>query len=164
MTELQDLMDRSAADAGAHLRGTFELPDHALTARQLVRYWGSGQTIALATLGRDGTPRVAPVDSLLRGTTLWVPTAGDAAKVRHVRAKPRVAFTHWVASRVAVHGRGVASVVGPADPDFASIDATYVSPRADWFVSYRAANTAVYVKVALESVVAWAGDPTAFPN
>ncbi len=164
MSELQDLMDRSARNAGPHLRRTFELPDHALSAAALVRYWGSGQTIALATLGQDGAPRLAPVDSLLRGTELWVPTASDAAKVRHIHARPRVAFTHWAANLIAVNGQGVASLVTPTSPEFASIDATYVGTRARWFVPYRSAGTGVYLKIDVNSLLAWAGDPAAFPD
>ncbi len=160
--ELQALMDRSAVAAGPHLRRTFELPEHALSAAALVRYWGSGQSIALATTGADGTPRVAPVDALLHGTDLLVPTATDAARVRHIRARPRIGFTHWVSSSIAVIGHGTATLVTPADSDFAALDATYTGPRARWFLPFRAAGTGVYVRIRPESLLAWAADPRAF--
>ena len=160
--DLQALMDRSAIEAGPHPRRTFELPDHALSAAALIRYWGSGQTIALAKAGADGTPRVAPVEALLHGTNLLVPTAIDAARVRHIRARPRVGFTHWMASSIAVIGHGAAALVTPADREFAAIDATYTGPHARWFVPFRSAGTGVYVRIGAESLLAWAADPRAF--
>lgn len=160
--DLQALMDRSAIAAGPHLRRTFELPDHALSAAALIRYWGSGQAIALATVGADGTPRVAPVDALLRGTDLLVPTAIDAARVRHVRTRPRVGFTHWVSNSIAVIGHGAATLVTPTDPDFAPIDGTYTGPRARWFLPFRSAGTGVYMRIRAESFLAWAADPLVF--
>jgi Pyridoxamine 5'-phosphate oxidase len=159
---LQALMDRSAIAAGPHLRRTFELPDHALSASGLIRYWGSEQTIALATVGADGTPRVAPVDALLLGADLFVPTASNAARVRHVRSRPRVGFTHWVSDSIAVIGHGVATLVTPTDPDFASVDGTYMGPRARWFLPFRSAGNGVYLRIRAESFLAWAADPIAF--
>jgi hypothetical protein len=132
---LQTLIDRSAAGRGAHLRRHFGGADHALSGGQLRRYWGSAKQIALATATANGAPRVAPVDALLHDATLFVPTAGDAVRVSHVRARPDVGFTHWVSNYVAISGHGTARILIPADEEFATIDAAYSD--TSWWPPYR---------------------------
>jgi general stress protein 26 len=158
--DLQRLLDRSAASAGTHLRRTFEFPEHALSAAQLVTYWNGGvRGVALATVTARGAPRVAPVESLLRGAAFFVPTAQDAARVRQVRAKPEVSFTHWESGRIAVIVHGRASILAPDDPAFAAIDASY---RAKWWEPLRAAGQGVYLRIAPQRLFVWAADPRAF--
>lgn len=60
-------------------------------------------------------------------------------------------------------GRGVASLVTPAEPGFAAVDAVYIGARARWFISYRSAGTGVYIRIKADSLLAWAADPAAFP-
>jgi hypothetical protein len=50
VARLQSLLDLSATKGGPHLRRTFQLPEHAVTAEQLVRYWGDGKSFALAEI------------------------------------------------------------------------------------------------------------------
>lgn len=61
---LQALLDRSIEQAGAFLRQSFQMPNHSLSARQLIHVWQGMQTIALATVTRNGEPRVAPIGAI----------------------------------------------------------------------------------------------------
>ncbi len=52
--QLQDLLDHSIERAGTFLRQSFQMPDHSLSARQLIHLWQRMQTIAFATVTRNG--------------------------------------------------------------------------------------------------------------
>ena len=161
LRELQALIDRGTTSAGPHLRRTFELPEKALSAEQLTRYWSGGRRgIALATVTARGEPRVAPVEALLRGPVFYVPTARDASRVRHVRARAHVSFTHWVSDRVAVIVHGRARVVSTAEAEFADVDVTY---EAGWWSPLRAAGSGVYIRIDPDRIFTWAADPSALP-
>jgi hypothetical protein len=41
---------------------------------------------------------------------------------------------------------------------------TYTGPRAQWFLPFQSAGTGVYVRITVESLLAWAADPLAFPK
>ncbi|MDQ6871982.1 MAG: pyridoxamine 5'-phosphate oxidase family protein, partial [Gemmatimonadota bacterium] len=160
LDELQTLIDRSTAAAGPYLRRTFELPDHALSAAQLTRYWDGRRQIALATVTTSGAPRVAPVDALMRGARFYVPTVRDAARVRHVRARVKVSWTHWISNRIAVVAHGNATVVEPGNPDFESVDPTYAEA---WWLPLRVAGSGVYVRIAPDRLYTWALIPAHSP-
>lgn len=159
--ELQAIIDRSTRAAGPYLRRTFELPDHALSAAQLTRYWDGRRQVALATVTASGAPRVAPVDALLRGASVYVPTARDAARVKHVRANVKVSCTHWVADQLAMLIHGEAEVVEPSHPDFEDVDRSYAE---SWWLPLRASGSGVYLRIAPDRVFTWARDPRAFPE
>ena len=57
LQKLQHLLDTSIERAGAFLRSSFEMPEHSLTAKQLVRHLQGQQTLALATANSKGAPR-----------------------------------------------------------------------------------------------------------
>ena len=161
LDELQTIIDRSTAVAGPYLRRTFELPDHALSAAQLTRYWGGRRQVALATVTASGAPRVAPVDALMRGARFYVPTARDAARVKHVRARVKVSWTHWSSDRIAIVAHGDATVVEAGSPDFESVDPTYAEK---WWLPLRATGSGVYVRIAPDRLFTWARDPGTFPS
>lgn len=67
--------------------------DLAALPEALAAFWAERHLCTLTTLRVDGTPHVVPVGVALdpdRGCA-WVITRGGSAKVRHVRADPRVA-------------------------------------------------------------------------
>lgn len=160
---LQAIIDRSVAAAGPSMRRNFEPPEHGLTTRQLLRYWGSGhQQVALATVTATGAPRVAPVGAILRGPAFYVPSSSDAARVAHVRSRPAVSFTHWISLRIAVVVHGTARVVAPDSDEFGDIDATYFG--GEWWDRLRAERTGLYLRVDPDRIFAWAADLTTFPE
>ncbi len=161
IVELQGLIDRSTAAAGPSLRRNFELPDHALSARQLTNYWSDGhQQVALATVTAMGAPRVAPVGALLRGAVFYVPSERGAARVVHITRRPSVSFTHWISLRIAVIVHGMAQKVGPGVPEFEAVDGTYSG--GDWWDKLRSAGDGVFLRIDPHRVFTWAADPRSF--
>ncbi|MCA9880397.1 MAG: pyridoxamine 5'-phosphate oxidase family protein [Thermomicrobiales bacterium] len=159
---LQALLDRSHASAGRHLRATFELPEHALSARQLARYLEQDHVfVVLATTTSHSEPRVAPVDSVFAGGHFHIPTVADAARVRHVRHRPGVSLTHFVPNEVAIIVHGAATVIEADEPDFAPLDACYT---ADWWRSVRAEGNGAFLRIVPHACYTWARDPAAFPS
>jgi hypothetical protein len=90
---LQALLDTSIERAGAFLHRSFQMPEHSLTAQQLIECWRDVQTIALATVTTRGEPRIAPIGSLLYRSEIYIPTVTTAARTRHIMKRPAVSLT-----------------------------------------------------------------------
>src|SRR5437868_15284789 len=88
LAELSTLLERSIAGAGPFLRRSFEMPEHSLTAGQLVRYLDGLRTVAFATVTANGEPRVAPIGALFYRGRFYIPTTMEAARTRHIRQRP----------------------------------------------------------------------------
>lgn len=121
--QLQGLLDRSIERAGAFLRRSFEMPEHSLSARQLVHFWQRIQTIALATVTRNGEPRVAPIGALLWHGHFYIPTVMTAARTRHISQNAAVSFTLYQGNEVAVIAHGRAIIIQAEHANFADIEA-----------------------------------------
>jgi uncharacterized pyridoxamine 5'-phosphate oxidase family protein len=160
LDRLQALLDQSVNQAGPHLRRTFELPEHSLSAAQLARYWGRERQFALATVTARGEPRVGPVQVLLQHGRLYVPTAVDAARVQHVTYRPAVSLTHWVSDVVAIIGHGRAVLVPPDSTEFDRLATAY---PGQWWHDLRRAGHGAFLLIDLAALYTWARDPGAFP-
>jgi Pyridoxamine 5'-phosphate oxidase len=106
---LQDLLDRSYAGAGAHLRRIIT-PERRLTAEQVRERLTGMCLLALATATSDGRPIVGPVDGILFRGAFHFGSAPDSVRFRHIRSRPHVSATHLPGEELAVtvHGRAVA--------------------------------------------------------
>jgi uncharacterized pyridoxamine 5'-phosphate oxidase family protein len=106
---LQDLLDRSYASAGAHLRRIIT-PERRLNATEVSERLTGMCLLALATTTRDGRPIVGPVDGLFFRGAFHFGSAPDSIRFRHIRARPHVSATHVPGEELAVtvHGRAVA--------------------------------------------------------
>ena len=104
LAALQELLDRSYAAAGAHLRRIIT-PERRLTGMRL---------LALATATADGRPIVGPVDGIFFRGAFHFGSSPDSVRFRHVRARPQVSATHLPGEELAVtvHGRAVPADVG----------------------------------------------------
>jgi hypothetical protein len=120
---LEGLLGRSIEGAGAFLRSSFEMPEHSLSAAQLVRYLEGIPTVALATVTAKGEPRVAPIGAVFWRARFHIPTVATAARTRHLRARPAVSLTHYAGNDLAVLVHGRASIVTPAESLFGELDA-----------------------------------------
>lgn len=120
--QLQDLLERSITKAGAFLRQSFQMPDHSLSARQLIHFWQGMQTIALATVTRQGEPRVAPISAVLSRGHFYIPTVATAARTKHILHHPAVSFTLYQENDFAVIAHGTATIIEPNHPIFADVD------------------------------------------
>lgn len=133
---LQALLDRSHADAGAHLRSI--ITDACrMSAEQVVERLTGMRLLALATVTADGRPLIGPVDGIFFRGAFHFGSSPDSVRFRHVRHRPHVSATHLPGEEwaVTVHGRAVPVDVGPGgDADFrATLLEVYV-PRfgAEW--------------------------------
>ncbi|MDQ2907622.1 MAG: pyridoxamine 5'-phosphate oxidase family protein [Ktedonobacteraceae bacterium] len=120
---LQALLDHSIEQAGAFLRASFQMPDHSLSARQLVNLWQGLHTIAFATVSAQGEPRVAPISALLFRGNFYIPTVATAARTRHVMRQPAVSFTYFQGNDLAIIAHGTATIIRPDHLDFAALEA-----------------------------------------
>jgi len=108
---LQDLLDRSAAAAGAHLRSIIT-DERRLRADEVCARLAGVSLLALATVTSDGRPLVGPVDGIFYRGAFHFGSSPDSVRFRHIRHRPQVSATHLPgeALAVTVHGRA-----GPID-------------------------------------------------
>jgi nitroimidazol reductase NimA-like FMN-containing flavoprotein (pyridoxamine 5'-phosphate oxidase superfamily) len=106
LRELQALLDRSYAAAGAHLRRIIT-PERCLAARELADTLTGMRLLALATVTADGRPIVGPVDSIFFRGAFYFGSAPDSLRLRHIGVRPQVSATHLPGEHLAVtvHGR-----------------------------------------------------------
>ena len=108
LEELQALLDRSYAGAGAHLQRVITA-ERRLTAQDLAGRLTGMRLLALATVTADGRPIVGPVDGIFLRGSFHFGSAPDSVRFRHIRARPQVSATHLPGEELAVtvHGRAV---------------------------------------------------------
>lgn len=107
-TALQDLLDRSYAAAGSHLRSIITA-ERRLSAAQVIERLRGMCLLALATVTADGRPIVGPVDGVLYRGSFHFGSSPDSLRWRHIQARPQVSATHLPGEELAVtvHGRAV---------------------------------------------------------
>ncbi len=108
LAALQDLLDRSYAGAGPHLR-RIVTPQRRLTAAQVSERLTGMRLLALATVTSDGRPIVGPVDGIFFRGAFHFGSSPDSLRFRHIRARPHVSATHLPGEELAVtvHGRAL---------------------------------------------------------
>src|SRR3989442_4617018 len=127
---LQALLDNSIERAGAFLRRSFQMPEHSLTAQQLIDCWQDVPTVALATVTTRGEPRVAPIGSLLYRGEIYIPTVATAARTRHVMKRPAVSLSLFRVvcgqgeqkDELAIIVHGSAAIISPDHADFETLE------------------------------------------
>ena len=120
---LRDLLDRSYARAGAHLRSIFT-PERRIGADDLVALLPGVQVLNLATVSRACAPRVAPVDGLFYRGRFWFGSAAASVRFVHLRERPQVSASHTRGEALAVVVHGTAALIEAGDPAQAGF-ATY---------------------------------------
>ena len=151
---LQALIDRSTRTAGPSVAESLAFPDRQMTAAELVAFWRDARMMAMATVGPQGQPHLAPVHSEIDGTTLRLVIYDDTVRRLDLRTNPRVAFTTWKDGAAAiVYGRAreVAGSLRDARPGRSG------HPRK--VVTIEVALTRVYAMRAPERSAPPAGEP-----
>jgi hypothetical protein len=110
---LQDVLDRSFATAGPHLKAIWPA-DRRVRAAQLVDELPGVQILDLATVNPQGEPRVAPVDGLFFRGHLWFGSSPESFRVRHLRARPACSAAHTRGESFALvaHGHAEEQPIG----------------------------------------------------
>jgi hypothetical protein len=125
---LQELLDRSHAGAGEHLRAIFD-DERRIPAAELPALLPGVQVLALATVTARGEPRVAPVDGLFFRGRWHFGSSERSARFRHIRARPAVSATHLRGEELAVVVHGRAVEIDPRAPEQAGLRAQRDLPR-----------------------------------
>ncbi len=136
LAALQELLDRSYAQAGPHLL-SIHTPERRLTAEQLAERLQGMCLLALATVTADGRPLVGPVDGVFYRGAFHFSSGANSVRYRHIRRRPAVSATHVPGEpfAVTVHGRGVfLDIRGNAEPGLRQTLLDIYVPRygEDW--------------------------------
>ncbi|MFD0537680.1 pyridoxamine 5'-phosphate oxidase family protein [Actinomadura luteofluorescens] len=112
LVELQALLDDSRSRSTAHLRSIINA-ERSVTAERLCRILTGMCTLALSTVTAKGEPRISGVDGhFLHGKWLFG-TARDAAKARHMAARPAVSAAHMRGEDLGVFTHGTVEALNP---------------------------------------------------
>ena len=108
LAALQELIDRSYANAGPHLL-RIHSPERRLSAEQLAERLQGMCLLSLATVTADGRPIVGPVDGIFYRGAFHFGSSPDSVRFRHIAKRPQVSATHLPGEELAVtvHGRAV---------------------------------------------------------
>jgi hypothetical protein len=115
LERIQQLLDRSAEGAGAHLRSIIT-DDRRLTARQLSQRLPGMCLLALATVTADGRPLVGPVDGYLIHGSFHFSSGRDSVRMRHLATRPAVSAVYLPGDELAVTVHGRAEIFEISDP------------------------------------------------
>jgi len=111
LQSLQNLIDRSAASAGPAAADSLAYPGRQMSAAEFVEFWQSVRLVAMATVGGNGSPHIAPVHARIDGTRLRLVVYDNTLRRRDIAANPKVAFTTWRADGAAAIVYGIAREV-----------------------------------------------------
>jgi hypothetical protein len=154
LERLQALIDRSIEGAGAFLRSAFEMPDRSLSAQQLVDRLQGSLTVALATTTARGEPRVAPINALFVRAAFHVPTVAQAARTRHLAARPAASLTYFEGTNLAAVAHGRVAIIDTTDPAFAELDAVQVQSGNESPTEWQ--GDAVYLRLDADRLFSYA--------
>jgi len=106
---LQDLLDRSMAEAGPHLR-SIVTEERRLHAEELCRRLRGMRLLVVATATADGRPLAGPVDGYFLHGMFSFSSSTDAVRMRHLSARAAVSATHLPGESLAVTVHGSAEL------------------------------------------------------
>ena len=106
VARLQQLLDRSAAGAGPHVRGIIT-DERRLSAERVCQILQGLRLLVVATVTADGRPLAGPVDGYFLRGSFCFSSGRDSVRMRHLAARPAVSATHLPGEELAVtvHGR-----------------------------------------------------------
>ena len=113
---LQELLDRSAAGAGPHLRGIIT-DERRLSAGRLCQLLQGMRLLVAATVTADGRPLAGPVDGYFLHGSFWFSSGRNSVRMRHLAARPAVSATHLPGEELAVTVHGRAELFDLRDPE-----------------------------------------------
>lgn len=137
------------------------MPEHSLSARQLVHYLQGNKTITLATVTARGEPRVAPIGSLFWRSHFYIPTVARAARTRHVRARPAISLTHYAGIDLAIIVHGRAEIVSPESSDFAALVPLHQEATRESVLDW---GEGVFLRIDPDVMYSYARYPESFPE
>jgi hypothetical protein len=128
---LQELLDRSDAAGGRHLRDVIS-EERRLTAEQVCEHLQGMSLLVLATVSSKGRPIAGPVDGIFYRGSFHFGSAPDSIRFQHIRRSSWVSASHLPGEylQVTVHGRAeLIDVNAPEDAGFRQALLDYYVPR-----------------------------------
>ena len=155
MNRLQQLLDESAAGAGAHLRGIIT-DDRRLTARQLAGRLQGMCLLVVATVTADGRPLAGPVDGYFLHGSFCFSSGRNSVRMRHLAARPAVSASYLPGEQLAVTVHGRAELFDMSDPASAELRQAmldyYVPRQGPEFETWLDQLDAVGARIAAEKM------------
>jgi hypothetical protein len=111
LRRLQEIIDRSAATAGAAVQRNFIGGGWAMSAEEFVAFWDRGPMASISTVSARADVHVAPLEPRLVDGRFYIPTFPDSQRLRDHRASPRCAIAAWDGPYRAVIVYGIAREV-----------------------------------------------------
>jgi hypothetical protein len=112
---LQQLLDRSAAGGGAHLKGIIS-DDRRLSAVRICELLHGMRLLVVATVTADGRPLAGPVDGYFLHGSFYFSSGRDSVRMRHLAARPAVSATYLAGEELAITVHGRAELFDVSDP------------------------------------------------
>ncbi len=114
---IDSLIEKSVRTATPAVADSVAYPERQMTAQELQEFWRNVSLVAMATVGTNGQPHIAPVHARLKGASLRVFVYENAVRRSDLHTNPRVAFTTWDnrGAVVIIYGRA-AEVPGSRRP------------------------------------------------
>ena len=112
---LQQLLDRSAAGAGPHLKGIIT-DERRVSAEQLCQRLQGMKLLVVATVTADGRPLAGPVDGYFLHGSFYFGSGRDSVRMRHLAVRPGVSASHLPGDELGVTVHGRAEVFAISDP------------------------------------------------
>ena len=126
---LQQLLDRSAAGGGPHLRSIIT-DERRLSATQLIDRLQGMRLLTVATVTADGRPLAGPVDGYFLHGAFYFSSGRNSVRMRHLAARPAVSATHLPGEELAVTVHGQAELFDLRDPAGTELRQAML----DWYV------------------------------
>jgi hypothetical protein len=107
LASMQQLLDRSYENAGAHLL-SIHTPDRRLDAHEVADRLTGVCLLVLTTVSADGRPIGSPVDGIFYKGSFHFGSSPHSVRFRHIRSRPWVTATHLPGETFAVTVHGIA--------------------------------------------------------
>jgi hypothetical protein len=136
LLRMQQVLDRSDAAAGEHLRSIITA-ERRLTSEQVAAALTGMCLLTLATVSSQGHPVAGPVDGVFFHGEWHFGSAPHSVRFTHIRRSPWVSATHLPAEHLAITVHGRAELIDVASPEQAEFRRALLDiyvPRygADW--------------------------------
>lgn len=118
LDELQNLLDASLNRSTDHLRSI--VVERTVSAAQLTQILTGMCTLSLSTVTAKGEPRISGVDGHFLHGKWYFGTARNAAKARHLAARPAASVAHMRGEDLGVFTHGTVEILNPATGEAAA--------------------------------------------
>ncbi len=127
LQRLSSLLEVSIERAGSFLRESFQMPEHSMSAGQVLHLLQGLPTVSMATVTARGEPRVAPVGALFYRGAFCIPTVMQAARARHTRQRPAISLTWYDGIDLSMIVHGDAEAIGVDHDEFEAISNAFAT-------------------------------------